>query len=504
MKTCSAANWMEFAKALPTVPLCELQNNIASQTIIDNPTLFDIVTPINVNRFEFLLQDHPNQLLVQSVCRGLREGFWPWADTLKPGYPTTHDTSISMPEKDSDADFLRPQRDIEVEKNRFSAPFGPDLLPGMYSMPIHAIPKPRSTDLRMVTDQSAGQYSLNSMILHSDIAGYPLDNMKCLGEILLEIRKHKGNIALTLFKSDVAEAYRLMPVHPLWQIKQANTINRLRFIDRNNAFGGRASGCIWIAFSGLIAWIAENVKGIRNLSIYSDDLFAPEAETDVTWCDTLQKFMPSSQKQLLYLWTELGIPFKEKKQVSGPILTIIGIEVDANKMTLTLPEEARLALISEIETFIGCSPLSHPPKNLRHSLRQWQRLAGWINWGFNVFPLLRPCLNTFYPKIQGKEAPNQTIWLNNAVKTDLTWALAHIRNAPGVHLLTASDWAVNDSDLVIYCDACLDGMAFWYPDHGVGYYCELNNTFLTNLFFIGKLFASSVLLSMLHLPLNPL
>jgi hypothetical protein len=53
------------------------------------------------------------------------------------------------------------------------------------------------------------------MILHPDIAGYPLDNMKCLREILLDIRRHEGNIALRLFKSDVAEAYRLMPVHPL-------------------------------------------------------------------------------------------------------------------------------------------------------------------------------------------------------------------------------------------------------------------------------------------------
>ena len=56
-------------------------------------------------------------------------------------------------------------------------------------MPIHAIPKPHSTDLQMVTDQSAGPFSLNSMIACSDIMGYPLDNMKHLGEILLDIRR---------------------------------------------------------------------------------------------------------------------------------------------------------------------------------------------------------------------------------------------------------------------------------------------------------------------------
>jgi len=120
---------------------------------------------------------------------------------------------------------------------RFSDPFQM-LLPGMYSMPIHAVPKPHSTNLHMVTDQSTGQFSLNSMILHSNITGYPLDNMKHLGEILLDIWKCEGNIPLTLFKSDIAKAYRLMPVHPFWQVKKVNTIDSLCFVDRNNALGG--------------------------------------------------------------------------------------------------------------------------------------------------------------------------------------------------------------------------------------------------------------------------
>ena len=159
----------------------------------------------------------------------------------------------------------------------------------MYSMPVHAVPKPHSTDFRMVTDQSAGQFSLNSMI------------------------KQEGDVALTLFKSDVAEAYRLMPVHPFWQIKQINTIDSLHFVNRNNAFGGHASGCIWITFSSLVAWIAKNVKGIPHLSVYSDDFFAPELQENFIWYDKFQKFIPSAQKQLLDLWTELGIPFKDKK-----------------------------------------------------------------------------------------------------------------------------------------------------------------------------------------------
>ena len=59
----------------------------------------------------------------------------------------------------------------------------------------------------MVTDQSAGNFSLNSMIARDDIKGYPLDSMKHLGEELLLFCHASGNEHLMLFKLDIAEAY---------------------------------------------------------------------------------------------------------------------------------------------------------------------------------------------------------------------------------------------------------------------------------------------------------
>lgn len=187
-----------------------------------------------------------------------------------------HDASLPLPSDPMKVDFLWQQCDIEIEKGCFSAAFGPDLLPGIYSMPIHAVPKPNSDDLRMVTDQSAGNFSLNSMIPREDIRGYPLDNMKRLGDILLQIQWTEGNGPLTLFKSDVAEAYRLLSVHPYWQIKQINTLGLSRHMDWRLAFGGRASQCFWIAFMASVTWIAVHVRLIALLSVYSDNAFAPE------------------------------------------------------------------------------------------------------------------------------------------------------------------------------------------------------------------------------------
>jgi len=234
----SSADWTETARPLPLIPESELANPIVSKTIEENPLLFDIVTPINVDHFEKLLHSHLNQPFVKSVCRGLCEGFWPWADSHIREYPDTLDLSYPKPENEDEAQFLCDQRDHEVFKGCFSEAFGDKLLPGMYCMPVFAIPKPHSTDLRMVTHQSAGKYSLNSMIPRDEITGYPLDNLRHLREFLLSMYHKDPTSPHTLFKSNVSEAYRLLPVHPYWQIKQVNRIDGSLHVDRNCAFGG--------------------------------------------------------------------------------------------------------------------------------------------------------------------------------------------------------------------------------------------------------------------------
>jgi hypothetical protein len=130
----------------------------------------------------------------------------------------------------------------------------------MYSMPAHAVPKPNSTDLRMVTDHSAGPFSLNSMIDHEQVTGFPLNNMTHMGEMLLaHFHSMEVSHELLVWKSNIAEAHHLMPVHPLWQLKQVNTIDGWQYIDRNITFGSSSSSTIFISFNSLVAWIARNV-----------------------------------------------------------------------------------------------------------------------------------------------------------------------------------------------------------------------------------------------------
>ncbi|XP_006460709.1 hypothetical protein AGABI2DRAFT_117638 [Agaricus bisporus var. bisporus H97] len=296
----SVMSWSEKAEALPSPPNLPFDHAIMS-TIRGHPHLFQIVTPLNVHIFRQVLikSKHPNPDFCDSVCDGFVRGFWPWANIEPAGYPETHDEQGSEMKEKEKLEFVRKQRDAEVQKGRFSGSFGQDLLPGMYSVPIFAVPKEGTSKLRLVTDQSAGKYPVNGMTTPHEFA-FPMDNLVQLGEQLLRAhRRLRSGEELVLFKSDVSEAYRLLPVHPIWQIKQIVTVDSFRHVDRNNVFGGRRSGDLFIAFMSLVMWIACHVWGILGLCNYVDDVFGVDLLNQTSLYKPYNTFLPSKQARLL-------------------------------------------------------------------------------------------------------------------------------------------------------------------------------------------------------------
>ena len=339
----------------------------------------------------------------------------------------------------------------------------------MYSVPVHAVPKPRSEKLRMVVDHSAGSPSLNDMISRDAIAGTKMDSMHSLGASLLEYRKEHPNTTLVLFKSDVSMAYRRMPMHPLWQLKQVVTHpDGNHHVDRCNNFGGRGSCKVWVSFMSLVIWIATFVKLLSHLKLYVDDSYGFENHTNMKFYPPYNKWFPAKQTELLLLWDEIGLPHDEPKQIFGPTLEIIGFVVDPNNMTVLFPPDKRTELLEHIHAFAVTGK--------RWPLREFLRIAGWCNWAFNVFYLLPPGLSALYEKVSGKSNMFAGVSVNKSIELELNWLANHIEHLPGIRLLSAYSWDPSEDDVFIaHVDAATStGLGIFFPGLDLAFQCPIS------------------------------
>jgi hypothetical protein len=233
----------------------------------------------------------------------------------------------------------------------------------MYSIPIHAVPKPDSDKLRLIVDHSDGAFSLNSMIERERIAGVKLDGIRTLGASLRAFHAKNPGAKLILWKSNVAEAYRNCPMHPLWQAKQVVSVNGEKRIDRCNNFGGLASLKIWISCISLVLWIVTFEYLVEFLKCFVDDHFSFALEG-------VQQTSADAASQASFLMGRTRDPHEERKQISGPVLTIIGFEVDVNQMTVTMNDDKKTTLIE------ACLPFTRA--GAKKSLREFWNLQGHI------------------------------------------------------------------------------------------------------------------------------
>lgn len=475
------------ADPLPDPPASAFANRDVADLINVYPQRFKIVTPINVDLFEQLLKPHPNRPFVESVIKGLREGFWPYAkdESGSEGVVLPNHPSVAR-----DMDTLRAARDHELEMGRFSDAFN-KLLPGMKTSPLGLVPKPHSDKLRLITDHSAGDNSLNSMINREDVS-VRYDNLRDLANSLLAYRAEHGDEVLMLWKSDIAEAFRLLPVHPYWQAKQVVEVDGEFYVDHNLVFGSCASPKIWCAFASLIGWIAWYWLRINPIQHYMDDFWSFAKSPFRTLYGN--RLLPESQVRFLNLLDQLGIPHKPEKQVYGHKLTIIGFDVDPNAMTITLAEDRKKELAEKIRKFVAkeLDPKSGKMKDQRPTLREWQQMLGEMNWALNVFPLARAGLNSSYQKIGARvpsnhdgsagvkksRGPHTRIYHNQSTIRDLLWFASRLEASKGVHIIRSQLWAPQSAQRVAFVDACLEGLGVFLPprdpwERPIALFCRL-------------------------------
>ena len=198
-----------------------------------------------------------------------------------------------------------------------------------------------------------------------------------------------------------------------------------------------------------------------------------------------QKQLPSHLTRLLQLWDFIGLPHEERKQVIGDELPIIGFEMDPNLMRVRMSEESKLQLIMAIQDFAL--------HGTRRHLRDFQRIAGYLNWALNVYPLTA-----------GKLFQKALLSVNWDVERELTWVVDHLLRSNGIYFLRSVSWSSEDhstSIFRVYCDASPFALGIWYPSLHLGLQAPAHETFAQHgdsIFYLESLVSVQPSL-MLHL-----
>ena len=445
---------VRIATPMPAPPPLDSFRPEYLQTLESHRHLFKIITPIAVDRFEYLLTDHPNRPFIESVVHSLCEGAWPWA-APPTQFPVVHDLSYlgtRLQDRPELKKFMEAECAKEFEVDRFSAPFD-HLLPGMACMPTYVVS--RGEKYRLVTDHSVGNLSLNSLV-DKDFRAVPLCGLQQLGYNICRHRAASPHRLLVLFKCDVKGAYRLVPMHPLWQMLQAVRLPSGQFaINCNNVFGGGASGRCWWCVMSLILWIASHHYNCRDLLNYVNDVFADNFGDHMVLYPRYRTLMPYNQFQLLSCFDALRVPHDPPKQTCGTSQKIIGMQVDCTHLSITMPQDSQRLLIQTIDDFCTPCPRAKP---ITRSLRHCQALTGHVNWALNMYPCLRPGLASLYSKMGGPYSPDRKVHINSDILQDLLWLVRRVCASNGVFLLQSIAWTMDEADMTIFTDACLTGI----------------------------------------------
>ena len=71
------------------------------------------------------------------------------------------------------------------------------------------------------------------------------------------------------------------------------------------------------------------------------------------------------------------------------------------------------------------------------------------------------------------DKPLTKLYVNNAIRSDLLWAINHLNHLPGTRVLKSLDWDPDTADITAYCDASLEGLGFWFPDFNAGFWSPI-------------------------------
>lgn len=169
-------------------------------------------------------------------------------------------------------------------------------------------------------------------------------------------------------KSDIADAYRIVPVHPNDNSLLGFKFNGSFYYDKCLPMGASSSCCIFERFGSNLEWIAKEVLKIPSIIHILDDFLIMGPAKSPQCQHGLDRF--------LSMCNSIGVPIKAEKTVQPTTtITFMGLELDSINMVARLPDDKLLPLRERLNVQV---------KLRKITLQDLQSLIGLLNFCCSV------------------------------------------------------------------------------------------------------------------------
>ena len=378
--------------------------------MINSPLSLDAprtASPINVKRLSELLHGYE---LANYIIEGFVYGF-----SISFEGPEAPLTSHNSPTIDQNLDIVTQKINKELQLNRIAGPFSSPPFPNFKCSPLALRPKQQPGKYRLLHNLSYpyDENSVNRNIPHSAA----IVKYQTLQDAIHLIHRHSPNPYLA--KSDIADAFRLVPVHSSQHHLLGFSFKGSYYYDTMLPMGAATSCNIFETISDSIQWILANKYYLTSCVKVLDDFLFVQPTAERTARDL---------KTFTTLCDDLAIPLAPHK-TEGPdtTLTFLGIELDTLAMQARLPKDKLQTYTQSIANTIADPSLT---------LRQLRSIIGQLQFATKVIPAGRPFLRRLHNLTIGRTVMFQNIQLPSQAIDDLQTWLTFLEHHNGVTLIT--------------------------------------------------------------------
>ena len=386
-----------------------------------NSDLTNIVTPVDANMLETLLNQHGyDQSKTEKLVKGFRTGF-------ELGYQGSHYIKKRAPNlKLSVGSVTELWNKVikEVEKGCYAGPFREIPYEYYTQSPIGLVPKDQGKDTRLIFHLSYPRNgdSVNSQTPeHLCSMEYP-DFDQAVQLCLKVIMESNTGIAFQ-GKSDMKSAFRNLPLSPLdfmlTLMKATNPLDSKTyyFVDKCLPFGASISCSLFQEFSNAVAFLFTKRTG-KQMVNYLDDYY---------FVAMLKALCDGQIQEFLQICELIKFPVSMEKTFWGStVIVFLGFLIDAVNRIASIPAEKVERAQILIDRMLG-------RESKKTTLQELQKLCGFLNHLCKAIVPGRAFTRRLYAYTAGSHLlPHHHISVNREMRLDLeTWK--KFLNTPNVY-----------------------------------------------------------------------